>query len=328
MNGCASHLTDVVISMTLEQTKNLGSSWNHLMARSNKPVPAYAPPKSLTAEEIVSGVTRLSLRIDELRGVDVSALNEWRPDSLVALETAIEQTLDRVFGSGTADRERFAAAANLTYSEYFGILVLGGPPQPKTPMSEVRASIAGNISRAIILLSQAVTGLNEDLAHRPQASLNALPRQTQRASSKVFIVHGHSDAAREMVARFIQKMGFEPIILHQQHNGGRTIIEKIEHHGDVGFAIVLLTPDDIGGVSETDLAPRARQNVILELGYFLGRLGRDKVCALKLGELEVPSDYHGVVYQALDPAGGWKVPLARELQGAGYDVDWGLIAQA
>ncbi len=298
------------------------------MARSKTPAQAYAPPKSLTADEIASAITRLNKRIEDLRGIDVSVLNEWRPDSLVALETAIEQTLDRVFGSGTADYQRYAAAANLTYSEYFGIIVIGGAPQPKTPISEVRTSIGGNIRRAITLLSQAVAGLNEDLAHRPEAPSNALPTPARKASPKVFIVHGHSDTAREMVAHFVQKMGFEPIILHQQHNGGRTIIEKIEHHGDVGFAIVLLTPDDIGGVSEMDLAPRARQNVILELGYFLGRLGRDKVCALKLGELEVPSDYHGVVYQALDAAGGWKVPLARELQGAGYEVDWGLIAHA
>ncbi|MGN6065381.1 TIR domain-containing protein [Brevundimonas diminuta] len=298
------------------------------MARSRTPSPAYAPAKTLSADEIRAAIARLNKRIAELRAVDLPSINEWRPDSLVALEAAIEQTLDRAFGSGTADRERYAAASELTYSEYVGIFVIGGPPQPKTPISEVRTAIGGKVNRAVTLLSQAIEGLSEDLAHLPEAVSVTLPKLTQAVPTKVFIVHGHSETAREIVARFIQQMGFEPVILHQQHNGGRTIIEKIEHHGDVGFAIVLLTPDDIGGVSKADLAPRARQNVILELGYFIGRLGRDKVCALKAGELEVPSDYHGVVYQVLDAAGGWKVPLARELQGAGYSVDWGRIAHA
>lgn len=298
------------------------------MARSKTPASAYAPARTLAADDIRSAITRLNKRIAELHAIDLYSINEWRPDGLVALEAAIEQTLDRVFGSGTADRQRYATASELTYTEYVGIFVIGGPPQPKTPISEVRTAIGGKINRAVTLLSQAIEGLSEDLAHLPDAASHTLPELTEVASTKVFIVHGHSETARETVARFIQQMGFETVILHQQHNGGRTIIEKIEHHGDVGFAIVLLTPDDVGGISETDLAPRARQNVILELGYFIGRLGRDKVCALKSGELEVPSDYHGVVYQVLDAAGGWKVPLARELQGAGYDVDWGRIAHA
>lgn len=298
------------------------------MARSKTPGPAYLPAQILTADEIRSAITRLNKRIAELRAIDLSSINEWRPDSLVALEAAIEQTLDRAFGSGTADRQRYASAACLTYSEYVGIFVIGGPPQPKTPMSEVRTAIGGNIGRAVTLLSQAIEGLSEDLAHLPDPHPNVLPKLNQAASTKVFIVHGHSETARETVARFVQQMGFEPVILHQQHNGGRTIIEKIEHHGDVGFAVVLLTPDDVGGVSEAELAPRARQNVILELGYFIGRLGRNKVCALKSGELEIPSDYHGVVYQVLDAAGGWKLSLARELQSAGYEIDWRRLAQA
>lgn len=298
------------------------------MARSKTPGPAYLPAQILTADEIRSAIARLNKRIAELRAIDLSSINEWRPDSLVALEASIEQTLDRAFGSGTADRQRYASAASLTYSEYVSIFVIGGPPQPKTPMSEVRAAIGGNIGRAVTLLSQAIEGLSEDLAHLPDTHPNVLPKLNQAASTKVFIVHGHSETARETVARFVQQMGFEPVILHRQHNGGRTIIEKIEHHGDVGFAIVLLTPDDVGGVSEAELAPRARQNVILELGYFIGRLGRHKVCALKSGELEIPSDYHGVVYQVLDAAGGWKLSLARELEGAGYEIDWRRLAQA
>lgn len=141
-------------------------------------------------------------------------------------------------------------------------------------------------------------------------------------SNKIFIVHGHDDGARETVARFLERMGFEAIILHEQANQGRTVIEKVEAHGDVSFAVVLLTPDDEGRVKGGVLEPRARQNVLLELGYFIGRLGRDKVCALKRGQLEIPSDFAGVVWEPMDDTGGWKQALGRELQAAGHNFDW------
>jgi hypothetical protein len=147
------------------------------------------------------------------------------------------------------------------------------------------------------------------------------------SSKKIFIVHGHDEGSRESVARFLEKIGFEPIILHEQANRGRTVIEKVEAHGDVGFAVVLLTPDDEGCVRGGSLEPRARQNVLLELGYFIGRLGRDHVCALKRGELEIPSDFAGVVWELMDSSGGWKQALARELKAAGHYIDWNLVMQ-
>jgi len=96
----------------------------------------------------------------------------------------------------------------------------------------------------------------------------------------------------------------------------------------VGFAVVLLTPDDVGGVDRAELQPRARQNVILELGYFIGRLTRSRVCALKRGEVEVPSDFGGVVYTPFDDSGGWKAALGRELEAAGFAVDWNIAMRA
>lgn len=119
------------------------------------------------------------------------------------------------------------------------------------------------------------------------AEATMLPARTEPAARKIFIVHGHDEGAREAVARYVERLGFEPIILHEQASQGRTIIEKIEAHSDVGFAIVLLTPDDFGGRKGEEAKDRARQNVLLELGYFVGRLGRARVCALKRGELEV-----------------------------------------
>lgn len=144
-------------------------------------------------------------------------------------------------------------------------------------------------------------------------------------SNKIFIVHGHDNGARETLARFLERIGFEAIILHEQANRGRTVIEKVEAHGDVSFAVVLLTPDDEGRVKGGELEPRARQNVLLELGYFIGRLGRDRVCALKRGALEIPSDFAGVVWEQMDDAGAWKQSLGRELQAAGHVVDWNKV---
>jgi hypothetical protein len=151
------------------------------------------------------------------------------------------------------------------------------------------------------------------------------PKLPVQSSNKVFIVHGHEDAARETLARFLERLGCEAIILHEQANQGRTIIEKFEANGDVGFAVVLLTPDDVGSAKGGELKPRARQNVLLELGYFYGRLGRKRVCALKRGELELPSDFAGVVWENMDQAGAWKFALARELKAVGYDVDMNKI---
>jgi hypothetical protein len=144
-----------------------------------------------------------------------------------------------------------------------------------------------------------------------------------RRSRKVFVVHGHDEASREKIARFLQRMDFEPIILHEQASRGRTVIEKVEAHADVGFAVVLLTPDDEGCEKGGTARPRARQNVVLELGYFLGKLGRDRVCALQRGEVEIPSDFSGVVYVPFDNSGGWKQALGRELEAARFDIDWG-----
>ncbi len=145
----------------------------------------------------------------------------------------------------------------------------------------------------------------------------------KKLEKKIFIVHGHDVAFKESVARFLESLNFETIILHEQSDKGRTIIEKMEDHSDVGFAVVLMTPDDQGATkSEVDrLQYRARQNVIFELGFFIGRLGRNYVCALKSPEVEIPSDYDGVIYINLDGADGWKIKLTRELKTVGFEID-------
>jgi predicted nucleotide-binding protein len=142
-------------------------------------------------------------------------------------------------------------------------------------------------------------------------------------SRKVFVVHGHDGEVKQAVARFLERLDLQPIILHEQENRGRTIIEKFEANTDVVFAVVLLTPDDVGQdvQAKGEPNPRARQNVILELGFFLGKLGRANVCALYKGQVELPSDVDGVIYIPYDAHDGWKSKLAREIKAAGITLD-------
>ena len=152
------------------------------------------------------------------------------------------------------------------------------------------------------------------------------PQQIEPAESPtgtIFLVHGHDSSAKNEVALMLKRGGLEVTILHQQPNGGRTILEKFEGHaGAAAFAIVLLTPDDIGGPIGGTMMPRARQNVVGEMFWFAGKLGRTKVCALRKGDVEMPSDFLGMVYTDMDDRGAWKHELLRELQAAGYVVDW------
>ncbi len=150
-----------------------------------------------------------------------------------------------------------------------------------------------------------------------------------KISKQVFIVHGHDGEAKESVARFLSTIGFTPIILHEQPNKGRTIIEKVEAFSEVGFAVVLLTPDDEGKAKGANqFETRARQNVLFELGYFIGCLGRDRVCALLRDEVKIPSDFEGVVWEKMDSGNSWKQALGKELEAAGYEIDWNQVMRS
>lgn len=209
---------------------------------------------------------------------------------------------------------------------------MGGGP---TPAGEVAEYLREGKEQALALLRQAARGLKEavdDADDAPQfsaasalgASESVLfqPAPAERVR-KVFIVHGREEGTREAVARFLEKIGFEAIILNEQANRNRTIIEKIEAHNDVGFAVVLMTPDDEGALKGEPLAPRVRQNVLLELGYFIGHLGREYVCALKVDDVDIPSDFAGVLWTPYDA--NWKTQLAKELKAAGFTIDWNKV---
>src|ERR1044071_6841456 len=136
-------------------------------------------------------------------------------------------------------------------------------------------------------------------------------------ADEIFIVHGH-DPIKHEVASFVRSLGIIPIMLDERPNRGLTILEKLEEQSEAPFALVLLTPDDVGGKrGQRQQSPRARQNVMLELGYFLASLGRHRLCAMYVPGVELPSDIYGLLYIELDPKGGWKYRLTTELRAAG-----------
>jgi diguanylate cyclase (GGDEF)-like protein len=152
-----------------------------------------------------------------------------------------------------------------------------------------------------------------------EATASAVP-----ISQKIFLAHGHNVGVLNNVTRFLrEQLGLHVVVLHELPDKGRTIIEKLEANaGGVGFAVVLLTPDDVGASkkNKTKLNKRARQNVILELGYFIGKLGRDKVAAVYVKDVELPSDFDGMLYVPYDRRSDWRSKLTREIKEAGIEV--------
>lgn len=141
---------------------------------------------------------------------------------------------------------------------------------------------------------------------------------------KVFIVHGRNNEARNEVALLISNLGLQYVVLAEEPGQGQGIMEKLERFTGIDYVVAILTADDVGALKldAADLKPRARQNVIFELGFFVAALGRKYHAVLYENGVELPSDYTGINYIALDPGGAWKTKLAREIQAVGFDVDF------
>ena len=192
----------------------------------------------------------------------------------------------------------------------------------QTPSSEFAAAKRRGVLRAVAKLRAATTQVN--LLEEALTS-NSLDVATR---TQIFIVHGHDDGLKETVARFLLRLtGSEPVILHEQVSAGDTVIEKLERFAATArYAVVLATADDLGRVkTAVDDLPRARQNVIFELGYFFSALGRSNVALLYQPGVERPSDTDGVVHIAIDAGGAWRISLTREIEGAGIQVDRGAL---
>jgi predicted nucleotide-binding protein len=191
------------------------------------------------------------------------------------------------------------------------------------------AEEAGLVSNPRAVLQGLMSRLERDLrlCVKTLASFGDLTEGTAEHPRResVFLVHGRNVGQRETVARFVERLGPEVVLLDEKAGESRTVIESFERHAsEVGYAVALLTGDDVGGLRGTDVErqrSRARQNVIFELGFFIGSLGRGRVCLLYEDGVEIPSDSNGMLYVKLDDQGAWRLSLARELKTAGLEVD-------
>ena len=191
-------------------------------------------------------------------------------------------------------------------------------PQATTAENSLFTVFIVHASKSAVDTNGALTSFSADL--------NVDPREQQthtsgRDPNRVFVVHGQNEATRAAVVTELNRLGLEAIVLHEQPNMGRHLLTKFIDEAElVTFAVVLMTDDDVGSIKDGTLGPRARQNVILELGYFIAHLGQSKVCALISPDLETPSDFDGIGYIRMDDGGRWQAELARELRAAGMPI--------
>lgn len=219
------------------------------------------------------------------------------------------ELLDRIFNGG-------GPAGDYSYQGPS----IGGALNFDKQVQAFRREVENRINRLRAILEQ-LDLYREDPSVGAAALIASapVPAPPKAKGTDVFIVHGHAQREYE-VAHVIGEFGAKPVILKEEINkGSPTLIEKLERvAGGCGYAIVLVTPDDLGrSAKEADLKPRARQNVVLELGFFIAKLGRDRVTILHDPTVEIPSDFGGVTYYPLDENGGWRARLGEELRAAG-----------
>jgi predicted nucleotide-binding protein len=229
-----------------------------------------------------------------------------------AVEKRAEMIIRKLFG----DRTHYLdSLKNISYSPSFWTT--------STPESRFVNSFNNGKKQLLNLLNVIAEDIQLDTEINIQKQE---PNKKTDNTKNIFIVHGHNEEMKLAVARTIEKLKLNPIILHEQPNKGKTIIEKFTDNSDVSFAIVILSADDISyskNESPETSKYRARQNVIFELGYFIGKLGRERVLALHEveSEFDIPTDYSGVLFVPYDKAGKWQFDLVRELKALGIEVN-------
>jgi predicted nucleotide-binding protein len=251
-------------------------------------------------------------RLKELRAEADSIDYSWdETQKFKEWKLAVQAALRKLFGEESQYLKEFR-------DNHWSLMVVTN----YTTDDEWERAFFGGLGRARAIIGSAIREIEDYELDITSHSSLSLDQNRPGMARKAFVVHGHDNEMKETVARFLAQLEIEPIILHEQASRGRTVIEKIEDNSDVGFAIVLLSPDDIGGAAGNarNLQSRARQNVILELGYFLGRLSRHRVCAILRGKIELPSDFLGIVYVPFEGE-IWKAQIMRELKALGFEID-------
>ena len=228
--------------------------------------------------------------------------------------------LRRIFST-----EEFAIEYN--WAGATGARVVMHRPTPGEEISRLFTKIDGKTST--------IESIIERLELIPLASSASVPSgviapdNNPQRTNKIFIVHGHDEIAKTSLEVFLRELGLEPVVLHRQADEGLTVIEKFEKHSDVGYAFIILTPDEIAYLkadeekedSDRKKERRARPNVIFEFGYFVGKLGRPKVCCLHTGDVTLPSDVNGMIYKKYSSSiEEVAFSIIKDLKASGYNV--------
>lgn len=193
-------------------------------------------------------------------------------------------------------------------------------PDAVTAEQELFSAYLVNKAHAILPTAEitAPTATHEGQGHHVVVATSVKQPPTMPNAARVFVVHGRDDSRKDAVSALLSSLGLQPVILHEQPNMGRHLLTKFIDEADlVTFAVIIMSADDVGGLNPESTRPRARQNVILELGYFISHLGQARVCALVDPELETPSDFDGIAYVPIDERGQWRTLLTRELHASG-----------
>jgi predicted nucleotide-binding protein len=225
-------------------------------------------------------------------GYTSSFTPEW-----IAWQIKVKSVIEKLFGKNSSQSQAIEDALAIPIRGY-GI----------NKFKQCRSYIIGVLQVAIETSKDDVFGeLQSDSAIAPG-----------KLSNKVFVVHGHDEVAKSDLEIILREIGLDPIVLHRKADQGQTIIEKFEKHADVGYALILLTPDEVSYLKKYDACSddervkelRARPNVIFEFGYFVGRLGRSKVCCLYTGDVALPTDVSGMIYK----------PYSANVKEVAYDI--------
>jgi predicted nucleotide-binding protein len=250
-----------------------------------------------------SGFTYENFASRSERGYPAAFGPEW-----VSWRARVEGAINALFDEGSAPVRMIAEGSRVP-------VIGNGPDKFDLAMAHFMGA-----------LDTARTVLIEDTFGELQGARTAAPLS---ASNRVFVVHGHDEKAKSELEIILAEMGLDPVVLHRQPDGGKTIIEKFEHYSDVGFAFVLMTPDEVAYLTRDEAKDdnqrkkeyRARPNVIFEFGYFVGKLGRDRTCCLLRGDVVPPSDINGLIYKQFSSSvEEVAYAIGKELKQAGYKL--------
>ena len=282
----------------------------------------------LPAKKLQAGVRELEWCREELANFDVMSVQERDDPRIDALEAAIEDAVLSLFEKDSPEYQRFRRDS-LVDNACFSLAY-------PTPIHEVRQGLRAGMDDELIRLDEAISALKEGLsvlgadaaapapAPRPAAAPVApafngatAPAAAVASGVEVAIVQSRDDDAGAIVTEFLIQLGLSPVI--------STGAEMLDQCRSAGFAVVMASPDDIRTLNDPqtspDFKPCATQDVVFKLGYLAGTLGPDRICALLLGDVDLPFDQFGIHSTPMDPAEGWKLDVAKMIKSAGVPID-------